>query len=81
MDDYSSDSKFEVVVDDEPPHSASDGSSKATNESMGGDDISCSITAGQEFRDEKMNQCGGGLVMHVRKRKRPSPGCSRLAVC
>ena len=43
MDDYSSDSKYEVVVDDEPPQSASD-------ESMGDGDMSGSTTAGQEGR-------------------------------
>ena len=49
---HSSDSDFEVVVDDEPAsaQSASDGSSRANGESMEGGDMSDSTTAGQEGR-------------------------------
>ena len=50
MDDYSSDSEFEVVVKDEPAQSASDDST----------------TAEQEGRDENVNLGGGRLVMPVR---------------
>ena len=65
MDDYSSDSEFEVVVDDEP-EPASDGSSWAYNESMDSGHVFGSTTAEQEGRDENMNLGGGGLVMPVR---------------